>query len=142
MHENIIKTFDIFQDLKHLYVVQELMDDNLDSLIHCHTVGWKDDQCPFCQTVHKSNSADEERTMPPLSNELILQIALAIARGMNYLHSLDNPVLHRDLKPDNVLLKYEAGDSIDDLSITSIKVSDFGIRYSSPSFHNHLLNGQ
>ena len=107
------------------------MDDNLDSLIHCHTVGWKNDHCPFCRTVHKSGGEDGEggeESVPPLPNELLLRIALGVARGVDYLHSLDNPILHRDLKPDNVLLQYEDGDSIDDLVITSIKVSDFGIR--------------
>ena len=43
-------------------------------------------------------------------------IALGVARAMSYLHAQKPPILHRDLKPDNVLLTRDA----------QPKVSDFG----------------
>jgi len=45
------------------------------------------------------------------------QMALDIARGMSYLHSLQPPILHRDLKALNLLV---------DTSY-NVKVADFGI---------------
>ena len=45
-----------------------------------------------------------------------LPIAVGIARAMSYLHSQKPPILHRDLKPDNVLLTPDLVP----------KVSDFG----------------
>ncbi|KAJ3318841.1 hypothetical protein HDU76_000705 [Blyttiomyces sp. JEL0837] len=36
-----------------------------------------------------------------------LQLALDIANGMNYLHKMNPPILHRDLKSMNVLINYE-----------------------------------
>jgi serine/threonine protein kinase len=61
-----------------------------------------------------------DRAFRPARGEA-LGIALAVARGMNYLHSRSPPFLHRDLKPRNVLLS----------SVTDAKphvvICDFGL---------------
>ncbi len=36
-------------------------------------------------------------------------MALQVARGMAYLHQLSPPVIHFDLKPDNLLINREGG---------------------------------
>jgi len=43
---------------------------------------------------------------------------LKLLRGVAYIHSLD--IIHRDIKPDNILLKEK-----DDLS--TVKIVDFGL---------------
>jgi len=45
-----------------------------------------------------------------------INFALDIARAMNYLHSRNSPILHRDLKSLNILLD----------SSMRIKLADFG----------------
>jgi parallel beta-helix repeat protein len=75
----------------------------------------------------KKREAEERRTAlrkklllakrPVLSNQMKLQIAIDVAEGMNYLHTRNVPVVHRDLKSDNVLL---------DENLTS-KIADFGL---------------
>ncbi|KAJ4459026.1 putative Serine/threonine-protein kinase EDR1 [Paratrimastix pyriformis] len=57
---------------------------------------------------------DEALAMPPA---LRLRMAFDMARGLNYLHTLKPPILHRDVKSQNMLVT-------DDLRV---KVSDFGI---------------
>ncbi|KAJ6673173.1 KINASE CX32 putative-RELATED [Salix viminalis] len=58
-----------------------------------------------------------------LSWEIRLKIAMEIAEGLSYLHSLEHPVIHKDLKPANILL---------DKSYTA-KISDFGLAIIAPA---------
>lgn len=60
---------------------------------------------------------------PPLSWKQRVTIALDVARGVEYLHSLaQQSFIHRDLKPSNILL----GDNM------RAKVSDFGLVKNAP----------
>ena len=53
----------------------------------------------------------------PLDPRLILRMALDVARGMAYLHSGEQPILHRDLKSGNLL--------VDDA--LNVRIADFGL---------------
>lgn len=58
----------------------------------------------------------------PLDWGLIVRMALDVARGIEYLHSFDPKVLHRDLKSPNILVK-----SLDVESPVLLKVADLGL---------------
>lgn len=60
---------------------------------------------------------------PNCSWPLRLRIALDIALGMNYLHMLEPPLCHRDLRSPNILLKSTQAESPDPVA----KVADFGL---------------
>lgn len=60
---------------------------------------------------------------------LMIKFALDIAQGMNYLHSLDSQIIHRDLKSQNIIMD----------SNFNAKVADFGLSFKStndPSLTN------
>lgn len=55
-----------------------------------------------------------------LSLVKIIQYAVEIAQGMNYLHSLTPQLIHRDLKSENILVDHHK----------TMKVADFGLSYA------------
>ncbi|KAK6119166.1 hypothetical protein DH2020_047098 [Rehmannia glutinosa] len=64
-----------------------------------------------------------------LNPSTAISFALDIARGMAYLHSEPNVVIHRDLKPRNVLLVNTSADHL--------KVGDFGLSKLIRVQHSH-----
>eukprot|EP00892_Ulva_mutabilis_P001691 jgi/Ulvmu1/11522/UM078_0011.1 len=70
----------------------------------------------------------QARPQPPLRR--VLEIALDCARGLNCLHcAFPYPILHRDLKPDNVMLARShashTGDALTEAGVA--KLADFGL---------------
>lgn len=59
-----------------------------------------------------------------LSWGLKLKILLEIATGMNFLHTNEPPIIHRDLKSLNILLADKIEKTTD---TTTVKISDFGL---------------
>lgn len=82
------------------------------------------DLCNFLTTNPKVASA-------PQYDLLRLRIALDVAKGMQYLHNLSPPVIHRDLRSPNVFVV-----SGDDNSEIVAKIGDFGLA----EFTAHGLN--
>ncbi|XP_065841489.1 receptor-interacting serine/threonine-protein kinase 2-like isoform X2 [Oscarella lobularis] len=96
-HPNIIQLIGVCEAPRHYALLLEFMSDgNLDKLLH--STSDKDVDC-------WKNRVD---------------IACQISSGMNHLHSLDPPIIHLDLKPQNVLLRKEE-------RFYKCKITDFGL---------------
>uniref|UniRef100_A0A671UWZ9 Serine/threonine-protein kinase TNNI3K n=1 Tax=Sparus aurata TaxID=8175 RepID=A0A671UWZ9_SPAAU len=67
----------------------------------------------------------EQKRLIDLQSKLI--IAIDVAKGMEYLHNLTQPIIHRDLNSHNILL-YEDGHAV---------VADFGGRIHFTMFYEH-----
>ena len=57
----------------------------------------------------------------PLSPPVVAHIGIEVCRALDYAHSRDDPVIHRDLSPKNLLISF-AGD---------VLVTDFGLAVSA-----------
>lgn len=64
------------------------------------------------------------QNMKPANNHPhhVRRIAHEIAKGLNYLHMLDPPIIHRDVKAENILLTKDGEGRID-----QVKICDFGV---------------
>lgn len=84
------------------------------NIIRYYTHFWSGKQ--LCIVMELADGGTLSRLIKvPLPEEKILEILYQIADGLNYLH--EQNILHRDLKPDNILL----------MKTGQIKIADFGL---------------
>ncbi len=96
-HRNIVKVFDFAKDGDTYYLIMEfLQGKNLHELLTAHM---------------KANQA-------PLPLAEVLRIGEQIAEALAYAHGQPNPVVHRDIKPRNIIVEDTTGRAV---------VTDFGI---------------
>ena len=109
LHDNIVKFYGSFNENNKIYLVSEFIDGlNLEEYI-----------------INQKGQLDENT---------ILLITKHMASGLQYLHNLN--VMHRDIKPDNILLILENN------KIINAKISDFGeaALYKKDKNYNFLEN--
>ncbi|KAG2787792.1 hypothetical protein JG687_00011601 [Phytophthora cactorum] len=66
----------------------------------------------------------EEQDLPMGFNRDKLKIALHIAHALTYMHSLDPPIIHRDLKSKNVLLNEKLDAKLTDFGTSRERVNE------------------
>ena len=105
-HNKIIRLIDLKQTPSHYYIVMEYC--NGGSLLTCLR--------KYKELYKKS-----------FSEEIVQFLMRQIVRGLKYIH--DHKIVHRDIKLDNILVKFYAEDDLKNLNMmkTHIKISDFGI---------------
>lgn len=83
----------------------------------------------FIQNHNKeSEKAEKTTTSPSLSWENLHQIAVGIARGLEYLHKGCNTrILHFDIKPHNILLDETYRPKISDFGLAKLSTKDESI---------------
>ena len=132
-HENIIKFYGYFKDKERIDKYKEIFTE-----IYSKKKQYKnklealeketEDKEVYCLVMefaqngsledyyknYKQNFSDKEH-FTPLDQNIIIKIFKQILNGLKYLHKRN--IIHRDIKPDNILLDEE----------NNVKISDFGI---------------
>ncbi len=85
----------------------------------------EEELCLVTQYMPRGSLRDVLNTTS-LEYKVMLKMAIDAAKGMNYMHLFDPPIMHRDLKSHNLLVDENYG----------VKVTDFGLA----KFHNEDKN--
>ncbi|KAI4352752.1 hypothetical protein L6164_006973 [Bauhinia variegata] len=84
------------------------------------------------QWLHDASSSsttnDDEDVRLPLSWETRIKIIRCVANGLCYLHQLEKPIIHRDIKASNILLN----------SHFEAHIADFGLARRIEMSHSHV----
>ena len=90
------------------------------------------------QSLYNWISKYPGKTIP---QNFVIRMAKEICMGMNYLHSLENPIIHGDLKSLNILVRLYLTKLIYQLDKDlNIKITDFGLSRMPKTSSN--LNNQ
>jgi serine/threonine protein kinase len=112
-HDNIIELMDHFYTPDYFYLVYELLDIDLDKIIH-------------------NNKNYPNINLNPETIKLIFK---QILLGIEHCH--ENKIIHRDLKPSNILLNIK-----NDNQIINVKIADFGLARSIKNVSNINMTNQ
>jgi serine/threonine protein kinase/Leucine-rich repeat (LRR) protein/GTPase SAR1 family protein len=77
-------------------------------------------------TLHDFVHGDSSKEKANLSLEDKFALALGCAKGMQFMHGLNPPIIHRDLKSPNILMTYR-GPKGEKLKLPVPKIADFGL---------------
>jgi hypothetical protein len=102
-------------------VLTRVKHQNICQLYACSTNG--PNRCLVLELMEVSLE-DRVRADPPLSWEQRTYILVGVCRGLVHLHSKSPPLIHRDIKSDNVLISGFTTGSLDGESL--VKIADFG----------------
>jgi serine/threonine protein kinase len=118
-HDNIVKILGYWASGPERLLVYEYIDKgNLDQWLHE----------PSSPTHPNDDVFSTDIIRSPLSWETRVNIIRGVAHGLCYLHGLQKPIIHRDIKASNVLLDSEF----------QAHIADFGLARRMDKSHSHV----
>ncbi|KAG0553636.1 hypothetical protein KC19_12G027000 [Ceratodon purpureus] len=120
-HPNIVSLLGYTRDARNCYMIMELMDDDLYSLMQ--------------ERLENCGTGD-----PPFSISEAVHMMLQVAEGMLFLH--EKSIVHRDLKSRNILVKRLKATEVG-IKTVHVKVADFGLsrtKEKSRTYSTQTLN--
>src|SRR5262245_31418310 len=91
-------------------------------IVPIYEVGERDGQCYFSMKFVEGGHFDEVVKQTPLSIRQTVELIIKIARTVHYAH--ENGILHRDIKPGNILLDGKGEPHLTDFGLARLVESE------------------
>src|SRR5438876_273632 len=97
-------------------------------IVPIHEVGERDDQCYFSMKFVEGGQLDEVVRRAPMSIRQGAELIAKVARTVHYAH--EHGILHRDIKPGNVLLDAKGEPHLTDFGLARLVESESSITHT------------
>lgn len=95
---------------------------------------WNEDAFLFMEYVQGVSLMELVTKGGALPERWAIQIAVPLAEGLEYLHELNPPILFRDLKPDNIMLREDGEVKLLDLGSAGLQGGSKHVITGTPGF--------
>lgn len=107
---------DILKNLKHSYIPQVY-----DFVEH------NDEVYTIIEYIDGSSLADELKKRKRFPQKKVIKWAIQLCEALSYLHSRNIPIIHSDIKPDNIMLNIDDSICLIDFNISLLFIDDVSV---------------
>jgi TolB-like protein/predicted Ser/Thr protein kinase len=97
-------------------------------IVPIHEVGERDGSCYFSMTFVEGGQLDEVVKRTPMSIRQAVELIAKVARTVHYAH--EHGILHRDIKPGNILLDAKGEPHLTDFGLARLVESDSSVTHT------------
>src|SRR6201989_2711700 len=97
-------------------------------IVPIYEVGERDDQCYFSMKFVEGGQLDEVVKHTPISGRQGVELIAKIARTVHYAH--EHGILHRDIKPGNILLDAKGEPHLSDFGLARLVESESSVTHT------------
>ena len=97
-------------------------------IVPIHEVGERDGQCYFSMKFIEGGQLDEVTKREPMSIRHAVELITKVARTVHYAH--EHGILHRDIKPGNILLDQKGEPHLTDFGLARLVESESSVTHT------------
>ena len=97
-------------------------------IVPIHEVGERDGQCYFSMKFIEGGQLDEVVKQTPMSIRQAVELIAKVARTVHYAH--EHGILHRDIKPGNILLDAKGDPHLTDFGLARLVESESSVTHT------------
>lgn len=108
----------------HLDVYQQLTQISVINLPHIYEVIAKDNECIIIEEYIHGETLSQKISAKALSPQTAVELMLSLCQALKILHTCEPPIIHRDIKPDNIMISNDGVLKLMDFNIARTYTSN------------------